>query len=193
MRRLVALLVVALPAASAAPKLKDRPEAEACFPTRVGTAWVLWEGRLTDVRVVTRVVDRDGGKLVSVGRVRGWRVVPVERLLVTDHGLYLVGTGTDDIDPPRCLFKPRSAVGDAWTAEVADGIATYKRGTKVDVIVPAGSYVGTPVTSITAYTKGKHAGERSDAATVWYSPGVGVVRIEEDGTSWVLKVFCPGR
>ena len=66
-----ALGVALLGPASAAPKVRPKPDAESYFPTWLGTAWVLWEGDFEDIKFITKVEDRDGGKLVSVGRLRG--------------------------------------------------------------------------------------------------------------------------
>lgn len=195
---------------AAAPVPSEADKAVAYFPTRVGAKWVYREeqannGR-TDTRVITRhvtAVERKGGAaVVSVGEVLSEEgqevVVPWETVTVSGDGLFRSHTYGMDFDPPYCMLKAPHKPGNRWAGETtlrdarlgltlsSDRYTSEAHGPE-RLRVEAGTFQAVRVETETT-RDGK-----SSKGTVWYSPGVGVVKLASGAVLWELQSFTPGK
>jgi hypothetical protein len=96
------------------------------------------------------------------------------------------------IDPPACLLKLPHEDGARWKYRVkaqpgglAGAEATNTAHGPEEVVVPAGKYQAIRV---------EYRGTRDskeEAATFWYAPGVGLVKMVCEGVLQELKSFTP--
>jgi len=184
---------ISIGAALAAPALKD-PTAGLYYPTQTGAKWVYDSDGKEYTHVVTRVEDAGEGKVVSVGRADGDRVIPVRKVTVSDKGVFQSEDGDEKLDPPFCYLKLPAKAGDTWAANGVHQGKTFLHGTRSvagveDVEVPAGKFQAVRVEWKCTMNSGQ-----TYKVTVWYAAGVGEVKSATDGkTVTVLKSFTPGK
>lgn len=185
-----------------APVPPERRQAPLYFPTTAGTTWAyqLNDGReYTDV--VTKVEPGAGEATVSVARRTPEGIVhpSSDKYVVSTRGLLRVeGCGIKK-DRPEWLLKLPYKVEQTWETggeqDMLDPFPSQKCthlaiGEEV-VAVPAGTYKALRVTEKYHQIPGCMM-DPPPPATVWYAPGVGVVKITMGKTVWVLKSFERG-
>ena len=127
---LVTLLSSAVFPGPAAPALDGEGAPLVYYPTRVGAEWTYKYPEADVSFVVTKVEDKDGRKVVSVGSVGGGgKAAPHTKVEVSDKGLFQLESvvfrvNTDGgpkpengwmvHDPRLCLLKLPSKAGDKW-------------------------------------------------------------------------------
>jgi hypothetical protein len=189
---LVTLLLAVAPAAPV-PQTKKGPP---YFPTKVGAKWVYqWsypEGAHDVTLVVTGVDEKDGAAVVAVGRLEAaGTVAPYEKVAVSEKGLLRVEWDGHPLDPPACRLKLPAEPGVKWEWEHiiprAKDQGTSTIGKVETIEVPAGKYE-----SVRVETTATHNGRRY-THTIWYAPGVGVVKMVQGDTTQALKSFTQGK
>jgi hypothetical protein len=187
----VLLAVVLLPLlapAAPVPKhlMKDRPEYY--FPTTVGAKWVYDDTGGDYVVIVSQVEDRKGTRVVTVERETGERRVPEEVMEVSATGFVRTHGPDGALDAPLVILKVPFKVGDSWTIRF-DGIEGTKTIGAVETIkVPAGTFEAVRVDTDYARANQRRLNR------CWYAPGVGLLKMTEDGNDlWILKSFTPGK
>jgi hypothetical protein len=195
-----AALTILTALSSAAPAPKD-PKAAAYFPTTVGTKWVYEEpGFGESVHEVTAVETKGEATLVTVsyaypgGRSPEPEPQGVYQLRVTADGLYELPRKFEGNFPPRCALKLPFAPGKEWEWSLDGGVLVvkYKATGPEEVKVPAGSYKAARVDCVLAVDEVRFE------YSVWYAPGVGVVKRQSGNKgvvehTTVLKSFTPGK
>lgn len=204
MRRiLAAVFVLALvPSALSSPAPKDRPNAAAYFPIRVGDRWVLkmqnGEAISEITEVVTEVEKKDGDFIVTVGReVRG-ELRAYSKTRVSDGGLFRITMGKAEYDPPVCVLKLPAKKGDSWTSEPNGTGGKLLRSQKhtiageEDIDVPAGKFKALRIEIELSIESGN-----GFQSTIWYVPGMGpvktITKVNGRERIQVLKSFTPGK
>jgi hypothetical protein len=188
-------VVLALSPAAGAPKLREKPAPDLFFPTTVGTTWVYQDGTAELTEVITKVDHRPDGAVVSVGRIQGWKVVPLRRLLVTRRTLYEVADRKGPYDTPWCIFKVHAAAGDTWLmvdpgpAVVGIDIHCEARP-PIELVLP---FCQCSAVGVRWVAEIKGANHTWTAATYWFAKGMGVVLVETSGSPRVLKAFFPNK
>jgi hypothetical protein len=185
--RFTFLTMVILPAMlAAAPVPKNVTTAP--FPMTVGDMRV-YEWRTADkstpayTNTITKVeLQKDGSNHVTVRREPPRGPAKTILIAVSETGISRVVEGDQVQTEPELLLKLPAKVGTTWEAS----------GTKHEVMaeenvtVPAGEYNAAKVAMITSPT---------DTTTLWFAPGVGLVRMAHSGHAQVLelKSFTPGK
>lgn len=194
MHRLLTAFVIAPLAAlaQAAPVPKGAKERVLYYATGIGAEWTYEVASREVVEVVTDARDEGTAKVITLARVDGGKRVPHQTLSVSWAGVFMLKGDGADLDPPLCLLKLPCKPGDTWACDFAPrgelGVAGRAEARGVEAVrVPAGEFRAVRVDR--AYTSG---GE-PDTQRCWYAPQVGLVRMEDRGTVWVLKKFVPGR
>ncbi|QEL17593.1 hypothetical protein [Limnoglobus roseus] len=204
MLRALVTLVVLTPLAVAAPPPKAADEkAGLYYPTTVGTKWVL-ETKAGDATTestvtVTGVVEKDGVFRVTTETVRATAAAAGPRATAVTHevsaaGLATVARAGAELKIPQPLLKLPAKKGDTWGVGngPAAGGMTYTVGEPVEVEVPAGKFKAIPVER----TESGAAGGTPFTSTLWYAPGVGlvksVVKLRDQERTTVLKSFTLG-
>ena len=142
-------VLLALPAAPAAPRTKDGDRPAAYFPTRVGAKWVYDDGKEL-VREVTAVEVKRDETIVTVSEHRPKGAVVAERVSISAAGVYRLEFHGFPLDR-YCLLKLPAKEGDKWEFDYPtqrDARGSGLRGEKGTVIVgpaenvevPAGKY-----------------------------------------------------
>ncbi len=167
----------------------------AYFPTAVGARWSRSSGGEEGTSVVTAVEEKDGGKLVTVAAAleKDGPLVPVEKTLVCEKGLFLVWVGGSACQPPICLLKHPPQPGDKWETLSTVDYVPLRELNEVsgpeEVSVPAGLFQAVGVSS---NGTGGFGGTWS-RTTTWYAPGVGAIKKVSGGRDvFVLESFNPG-
>jgi hypothetical protein len=151
--------------------------------------------------VVTAVEKRDAGTVVTLTREEEERgVTGTDTFLISDKGLFTTGTSVADpkrswkIAPPACLLKLPFKEGNKWEYNCpaqAGGLVGIQATNTVhgpeEVVVPAGKY-----RALRVEHKGTSNGKPT-AATFWYAPGVGLVKMETEEVVQELQSFTPGK
>jgi hypothetical protein len=191
------VLAAVLGFATAAPAPKGAEEPTLYFPTRVGAQWVyLWDTKRKEdkdkdpavVEVVTAVEDKEGAKVVTVGRVHtDGKVCPTQKWAVSDRGLFqtanLIG---QPVRAPVCFLKLPHKRDQTWTLDApGDNKPTMTASGPERVKVPAGEY-----DAIRVEQRDQHPDPQT---TRWYAPGVGLVKVTSGDLLIVLKSFDPGK
>ncbi|MBA4062649.1 MAG: hypothetical protein C0501_02865 [Isosphaera sp.] len=202
-RRLVAtaFLLVPLALAPAAPVPEHLMKPPPYHPTRVGATWVYQQGTELLTYTVSASAEEVGGAAVTVVRVDGDRKSPHQKVLVSSAGVTRTEYLETPFDGPDDLVRVPVRVGDRWETKVTgrrdrgDGRSdpeltlTAKRTVaKVErVEVPAGVFRAVRIDGELTYNG------RSYRATSWYAPHVGLVKLDQEEWSRVLKSFDPGK
>ena len=189
MRRLLTglLAAVLLPItgpAAPVPKhlMKNRPAYY--FPTTVGAKWEYESGTVV---VVSKVEEGKGAKVVTV-TYDGQKGAPFEVVEVSAAGLVRTVSGGGKLDPPLVMLKGPVKVGDSWAMSTAGLEGAKTIGAVETIKVPAGTFEAVRVDSDYTFVG------RRRLNSAWYAPGVGLLKMTEDGnTIWLLKSFTPGK
>jgi hypothetical protein len=184
-----ALLVAALaPAAPVPQHLMKQPTYY--FPTKVGTKLEYEEPGRQLTMIVTAVADRDGAKVVSVGRLgNGDSVSPLMTMCVSGSGVYRVERGRQKLETPETWLLLPAEVDREWEYPV--GLPSLSprpvaRGSVSgieEITVPAGTFRCVRV---------RHF-ESGRTTLCWYAPDVGLVKTEAATWVEVLKSYTPGK
>src|SRR5262245_49448287 len=107
--------VLVLPVAAAPTPTDELTIKELKFPTKKGTTWVYKNTSFEVVHLLNRVEKKDGGVVLTIeSEEKGARLAPVERLHLSDKGLFKVESLGKKLDEPRCLLKLPHKVGQKW-------------------------------------------------------------------------------
>jgi hypothetical protein len=164
------------------------------FPTQVGARWVYQgsDGEESSL-VVSAVEEKGGAKIVSVALAgpNGEHFV-VEKVWVSDAGLYAVAMGGQECNPPVCKIRLPPKAGDRWETLSIVGLPVRELcevfGAE-QVAVPAGCF---QAVRVEANGTGGFGGAWTKTTT-WYAPEVGMVkRVVGENETMVLKSFTPG-
>src|SRR5262245_1080923 len=195
----LAAILLALPAAPAAPRAQDRPATY--FPTRVGDRWVYDDGKEKEsVREVTAVEVKREETIVTVSEPG--RKAVAERVSVSAAGVRRLEFNGFTLDG-YWLIKLPAKEGDKWEFDYPnqrDGQGRGLRGEKgtvtvgptEEVEVPAGKFRAVRLEIEVTAINGKAGPEIR--YTSLYAPEVGLVKMTR-GSEWtrVLKSFTPGK
>ncbi len=87
----------------------------------------------------------------------------------------------------RVLLPVPSRVGDTWE-DTIDGVKFRSKILRTERLkVPAGT-----LPCVCVETRSAAPGKPRTCATIWYAPGVGMVKRTDDNGTWLLKEFWPG-
>jgi DUF3108-like len=194
---LIALLAlsVVLGVGSAAPRSKDPLKAPVYLATRVGDTWVYKAADRDETRVVTAVEEKDGVKVVSVGRVgQDEKVTLTETIGVSANGLAWLAIEGVTLETPGTYLKLPLTAGATWEVHTKGSAPTVELKGKMtvagweEVTVPAGKYKAVRI------NWDCQANGQPYPAALWYAEGIGVVKMTlDDAEVLVLKSFTPGK
>lgn len=185
--------------ALAAPVPKGVEEAKLFYPTKVGDKWTYLftekGGNAKDktselVEMVTAVEDKDGVKVVTVGRFHDDGKVYTNRTRrVSDRGVWQTeGEGCEPFRTPWVHLKLPHKPGQAWEDDEHSKDTSLTAHGPEKVKVPAGEYDAIRV------EKRKRGEPKSDPIqTDWYAPRVGIVQVRSGTLLIVMKEFTPGK
>jgi DUF3108-like len=166
----------------------------------VGAKWTYRTGDREETFVVTGVKEKekDGTRVVSVGRVIDGRLAPAKEVKLTGEGVFVVAEGGKERDTPLPLLELPAKPGDKWEVDArgpGNVPVKWRRavGGPEKVKVPAGTFEAIRVEH--TYTVPGTDG-RPDVVvltlTEWFAHGVGLVRkASGDKEVGVLKSFTP--
>jgi hypothetical protein len=176
------------------------PDDGTYHPTTVGAKWVYqttYARGSISIRtyVATQVENRNGAKLVSVGRVKkNGDVAPHAMTRVAPEGLYSLVDLPGKPNAPLLYLKLPHKDGNTWNGYAEGGEPALTAYGPEEVKVPAGIFKAIRVVRGTGTIH---------KDTEWYAPGVGVVKAESDSpwppedpagkSETVLKAFRPGK
>jgi hypothetical protein len=200
-RSLLALLLTLIsqvPLVTAAPAPTPFPKEEPLyFPTRVGAEWVYDEGGYKYKFAITKVEEKAGATLVTVGVYQsdGKTTQHAYTVEVSKTGIRETLNFNRKVEPPTPRLKLPCAKGDKWEAPFsldgqkrADFAMTV--GGVEEVKVPAGTFKAIRVDQVSTGVDNK----ATETITTWYAPGVGPVRIaHRGGSTRDLISFTPGK
>jgi hypothetical protein len=183
---------------------KDEKPDELYFPVQLGakrvTAMTIKADQSRGIGVsetVTKVEEKDGRYTVTVERdsaTSGRKVVQV--YLVLKDGLFLKSQAGTEKSEPDPLLKLPYKEGAGWTSEVATPPGGARpvsvkvkdtMGKVEEVEVPAGKYKAIRVEEVL------EAGQSTRKRTYRYAAGVGMVKLEAEGSITELTEFTPGK
>ena len=165
-------------------------------PAGAGQGVHVLESEVTEV--VTAVKQADAGTVVTLRREEtGKGKTGTDTYLVSGHGLFTTGTSVVDpfkgswtFDRPACLLKLPHENGNKWEYDcpAQPGGLVVVKATRTahgpeEVVVPAGKF-----TAIRVEHKGTANG-KVNAATFWYAPEVGLVKMVAEDVVQELKSF----
>jgi hypothetical protein len=192
------VLISAIPLAPAAPApLRRVPRMEPLyFPTRVGAEWVYEDHGHNLGYAVTKVEEKDGTTLVSVGiyQSNGRTTQHSHTVEVSKAGLRETLNANRKVEPPTPLLKLPCAKGDKWEVPFSlngekRGYCSMTVGGVEEVKVPAGTFRAVRVETVCTNAEKNVI----CTSTSWYAPGVGLVRYAYDnGSTRDLISFTPG-
>jgi hypothetical protein len=170
-------------AAPAAPSPVAEPQ-PLYYPTTVGTGWTYSDNGVEHHWAVTKVVEQEGTKVVTVKDVANPTEQSVEEVVeVSEKGLLLRQARSVRFQPPCCLLKLPCKMGDRWPLGKPNSwvVTAFPRD---EVKVPAGRYTAIRI----AYQD----------VSWWFAPGVGTVKVtytdkDRRAHDRVLKSFTPGK
>ena len=184
---LLAVLSVTLTVAAPVPKALKKSEPD-WMPLHAGSKWEYVSAddtsTTTDTREITAVGEKDGAATASQ------RTINLTQEFRRDaDGVAVVKTSNRGESKPRYIVKHKMKEGDTWENEMG-GYTEVRTVGKVETIkLPAGEFEAVPVKF--QYVQN---GAAFQTGTVWYADGVGLVRIDTEGTaSEVLKAFTTGK
>lgn len=189
-RPVAALLAVVFSAAVVAapvPKAlkKNAPE---WMPLDAGAKWEYVSAEdnstTTDTREITTVSEKDGVHFASQ------RTINLTQEFRKDaDGVAVVKTTNRGETKPRYVVRHNMKEGDTWENDLGGYTEVRTVGKVEKVKLPAGEFEAVPV-----QFKYVQNGASFQSGTVWYADGVGLVRIDTEGSSSeVLKAFTPGK
>jgi hypothetical protein len=177
-------LAVVITVAAAAPVPKDAGPLP-YYPTGVGASWTYDSNNVKPRRaelVVRTVEKKDNGIIVSVEFEDGGKWCPVEKVLVSTRGLFLMERGGSAFDPPVCILKLPHKPGEEWETVTTFVEREFRFKHKAldpeSVRIPAGQFKALPVVQELRMTG---SGAELWPQTYWYAPGVGRIKSTTDG------------
>ena len=138
----------------------------------------------TDTREITSVSEKDGARFASQ------RTINLTQEFRKDaDGVAVVKTTNRGDTKPRYIVKHAMKEGDTWENDMGSYTEVRTVGKAEKLKLPAGEFEAVPV-----QFKYVQNDASFQSGTVWYADGVGLVRIDTDGSgSEVLKAFTPGK
>jgi hypothetical protein len=157
------------------------PKEPPCFyPTAVGTTWV-YDCRVGEETItISKVEDKDGGKLITTEYVRNGMRSHHMTQHVTPKGVFLVAEHGSTYAKPWCICKLPHKEGETWQTE----------GHGADMQAGPVEKVKMPIGELTAGRVEWGAGNNR-IATYWYAQGIGLVGMS-GGNTKKLKSFTLG-
>jgi hypothetical protein len=182
---LTAVLLAAVPL-GAAPVPKERlVDKDVLYvPTKVGAKRVYNRGDEEQTDVVTAVEHKPKEKVwvVTIGELdKDGKVFKEEKWEVSNQGLVLVHRETD----LRTFLKLPHRAGEMWAFSPSLKNIECVALEKQRVEVPAGEF---EAVGVEIQLQGGRV-----LKTWWFAPGVGLVRIGNENSTYVLKSFTPGK
>lgn len=184
---LLALLSLAVAVAAPVPKALKKAEPE-WMPLRAGNKWEYVSAddnsTTTDTREITAAGEKDG--VVTATQ----RTVNLTQEFRRDaDGVAVVKTSNRGEAKPRYIVKHKMKEGDTWENDMGGYTEVRTVGKAETIKLPAGEFEAVPVKF--QYVQN---GTPFQTGAVWYADGVGLVRIDTEGSaSEVLKAFTPGK
>ncbi len=179
------VLILGLCGLSAAPVPTHlMPKEPPCFyPTAVGTTWVYDRGNSEETITISKVENKDGGKLITTEYIKAGGQQRSHHMtqLVTAEGVFLVAEHGNTYAKPWCIFKLPHKEGDTWETE---GHGKGMRSGSVEK-------VKMPVGELEAARADWDLGD-GRIGSYWYVRGVGLVGMGGAGTTKNLKSFTLG-
>jgi hypothetical protein len=166
------------------------------YPLKVGNQWTykLPAGQEIVVKVA-KEEKVDDAMCVKLESLVNGMVVASEHLAAKADGIYRYTGNGMKVDPPVLVLKLPAKAGETWkidsklAGQSLQGSFTTGEDT---VAVPAGKYK-----TITVKTSDMKIGDATIASTIWFAPGVGMVKQIADiaGKKVVLELekFEPGK
>jgi hypothetical protein len=163
------------------------------YPTRIGDT-LIYQDLGTEIKWVVKATESKGDAvIVTVHKaVAGGELRPLDRVSITEKGVFKLWQEGFDYDPPACIFKLPFHSGEKWKLHYDEkgGIhpidCTYTTVGEEEVVVGAGKFKAIRVNYEQIGTNRK--------ASWWFARRVGVVRVTTDsGRDMQLKSFTPGR
>ena len=190
----LAVLVLVLPPAVAAPVPKHLMKGESFWPTAVGTKWVYEQGGKEMIEEITKAEEVKGGLRLTVrfqfhGQWDNFVEVTPDAVIKRTNGKFVIDQ--------QILRLPVEA-GNSWKYALPqqEGLlcegGTMTTGESEDVKVLAGTFRATKVVSKVSEVDGKPI-PQPRTYTYWYAKGVGLVKVEWSGGGRELKSFTPGK
>jgi hypothetical protein len=184
---LLALLVCGVAVAAPVPKAlkKSGPE---WMPLDAGAKWEYVSAddnsTTTDTREIVRASEKDG--VVTAHQ----RTINLTQDFRKDaDGVAVVKTSNRGEAKPRYVIKHGMKDGDTWENDMGGYTEVRTVGKAEKIKLPAGEFEAVPVKY--QYVQN---GQAFQTGTVWYADGVGLVRIDTEGSaSEVLKAYTPGK
>ncbi len=157
------------------------------MPISAGSRWEYSSpedpNTVNEIREILAVTEK-GGDLIAEQRTSN-----LDQVFRQDStGIAVIKSGGRDHANPRYIIKNGMKEGDTWDWDATGYIETRTVGKMEKIKVPAGEYDAQPVNF-----KYVQNGNTFQSGTVWYSDGIGLVRIDTEGSeSQVLKAYTPG-
>lgn len=184
---LLALLACGTALAAPVPKglKKSAPE---WMPLDAGAKWEYVSAddnsTTTDTREIVRASQADG--VLTAHQ----RTINLTQDFRKDaDGVAVIKTSNRGEAKPRYIIKHAMKDGDTWENDMGGYSEVRTVGKAEKVKLPAGEFEAVPVKF--QYVQN---GQAFQTGTVWYADGVGLVRIDTEGSaSEVLKAYTPGK
>ena len=143
------------------------------YPVVPGTVWEYEMGETTQkIRVTDSKKDDEDVIRGSLGTIVEDRETASEGFKVDETGVYRTRIPGLTFSPPILLLKFGIKDGEEWTTKTGEYIVKCKLDGQEEIKVPAGTYKAIKVSHTT-----EHNGKIVNAATSYYSEGVGLVKI----------------
>jgi hypothetical protein len=203
MPRLLTILVgfaVTVPLVAApVPKHIFPKDAPLYYPVQKGTRWA-YDGDPAYTLVVTSAEkdEKNEATILTIEKVQpdGTKAI-LQKLAISRRGILWLESMGGKFDTPVWLLKTSARAGEEWTFTTSGpGVAGTRGVIRVvgteEVEVPAGKFSAVCIEQkTTLVVDGKPAYNYSQ--TLWYAPGVGLVKWTCGGSGAVLKSFTPGK
>ena len=138
---------------------------------------------VNEIREILAVTEK-GGDVIAEQRTSNLTQV----FRQDSTGIAVIKSGGRDHVNPRYIIKNGMKEGDTWDWDATGYVETRTVGKPEKIKIPAGEYEAQPVNF-----KYVQNGTIFQSGTVWYADGIGLVRIDTEGSeSQVLKAYTPG-
>ena len=163
------------------------------YPVEVGSDWVMRSAPDSKVKMTISeaLLAPDSAtvetSLVVIAEER--KTVPVQRVLASESGLFLLSSNKTDFTPPICQMKLPSNPGDQWkTISIYNG-KPYKvectRGQDEELALPFKKVKTIRIDSVT-----DNDGEITKS-TSWYHEELGRVKFKDNNRTVIMESFTP--
>jgi hypothetical protein len=181
------LLACGLAVAAPVPRALKKKAPE-WMPLHAGSRWEYVSAdntsEATDTREITAAGDKDG-----VPHATQRTINLTQEFRRDETGVAVVRTSNRGEAKPRYVVRHNMKEGDSWENDMGGYTEVRTVGRAERVKLPAGEFEAVPVKF--QYVQN---GTPFQSGTVWYADGVGLVRIDTDGSpSEVLKAYTPGK